>query len=227
MIHKSLVVILTALTLLCAYLFLVGFWDEYGVIYDVVDGRDTIVVARTYRGGLVICIGRMTVAMDKSAERLYSKDPDIFKNVRGFRRQMVLQTAMADPCFFQSTNATRFGGQLPTWNASFQLAKVRKFGFVVFPIWAPFLLFAAYPTFVLIRGPLRRRRRRLRNECVHCGYSLTGLVEPRCPECGGANVLQELSDELVEEPLPDTGLKQNHDKGCLDCSDNHQQRDAN
>ena len=38
MIHKSLVVILTALTLACAYLFVIGFWDEYGVIYDVVDG---------------------------------------------------------------------------------------------------------------------------------------------------------------------------------------------
>lgn len=31
----------------------------------------------------------------------------------------------------------------------------------------------------------RRRRRRVgRNECVACGYSLFGLIEPRCPECG-------------------------------------------
>ena len=33
----------------------------------------------------------------------------------------------------------------------------------------------------------RRRRERRRNElglCVCCGYNLTGLTEPRCPECG-------------------------------------------
>jgi hypothetical protein len=36
------------------------------------------------------------------------------------------------------------------------------------------------------RGPLRVKRRRRRGQCVHCGYSLAGLPEPRCPECGQA-----------------------------------------
>lgn len=30
----------------------------------------------------------------------------------------------------------------------------------------------------------RRQRRRAANQCVACGYSLTGLTEKRCPECG-------------------------------------------
>ena len=46
------------------------------------------------------------------------------------------------------------------------------------------LLFASYPAVVFIRGPLRRYRRRMRGECLACGYNLTGLPEPRCPECG-------------------------------------------
>ncbi|HPM24667.1 MAG TPA: hypothetical protein PLP66_12230 [Phycisphaerae bacterium] len=36
------------------------------------------------------------------------------------------------------------------------------------------------------RGPRRRARRRRRGECIHCGYPLAGLTEPRCPECGRA-----------------------------------------
>ncbi len=54
-------------------------------------------------------------------------------------------------------------------------------------LWAPFILFAAYPTIAFIRGPLRRRRkrrRRKRGECVACGYNLTGNVSGVCPECG-------------------------------------------
>lgn len=45
------------------------------------------------------------------------------------------------------------------------------------------VLFATYPVIAFIRGPLRRVRRRRRGRCVACGYDLTGLPEPRCPEC--------------------------------------------
>ena len=55
---------------------------------------------------------------------------------------------------------------------------------VQFPLWAPFTLLAAFPTLAFVRGPLRRWRRRKRGLCVKCGYNLTGLPEPRCPECG-------------------------------------------
>ncbi len=39
---------------------------------------------------------------------------------------------------------------------------------------------------IALWGPLRCHRRRKRNQCIHCGYRLTGLVEARCPECGTA-----------------------------------------
>ena len=43
------------------------------------------------------------------------------------------------------------------------------------------------PMILFIRRHLRRIRqvRRLRSGCcIECGYNLTGLTEPRCPECG-------------------------------------------
>lgn len=52
------------------------------------------------------------------------------------------------------------------------------------PFWAPAALLLAGPAVALIRGPIRRRRRRKRGECIDCGYNLHGLPEPRCPECG-------------------------------------------
>ena len=52
------------------------------------------------------------------------------------------------------------------------------------PLWLVTTIFAGYPLVALFRGPVRRRRRRNRNQCIHCGYNLKGLTKPRCPECG-------------------------------------------
>lgn len=52
------------------------------------------------------------------------------------------------------------------------------------PFWNLTILTAVVPVLLLIRGPLRRWRRQSRGLCTQCGYDLTGLPEPRCPECG-------------------------------------------
>ena len=54
------------------------------------------------------------------------------------------------------------------------------------PFLALALVFSIYPALAFIRGPVRRWRRRKRGLCIRCGYNLTGLAEPRCPECGRA-----------------------------------------
>ena len=46
------------------------------------------------------------------------------------------------------------------------------------------LALAAYPLVTLNRGPLCRRRRRKRGQCLDCGYDLTGNVTGVCSECG-------------------------------------------
>jgi hypothetical protein len=54
-----------------------------------------------------------------------------------------------------------------------------------FPLWAPLLIFGTYPSIALILSPhWRRRYRRERRLCLHCGYDLTGNVSNVCPECG-------------------------------------------
>jgi hypothetical protein len=55
---------------------------------------------------------------------------------------------------------------------------------VSFPIWYLIVVCSIVPVIAFIRAPLLRSRRRRRNQCVHCGYSLTGNVSGVCPECG-------------------------------------------
>ncbi len=52
------------------------------------------------------------------------------------------------------------------------------------PLWTVFVGSTAYPTIALIRGPLRRWRRRRKGLCLKCSYNLTGNESGVCPECG-------------------------------------------
>ena len=54
------------------------------------------------------------------------------------------------------------------------------------PLWMAAILCSIYPAIALIRGPLRRHRRRKKGLCLKCGYNLTGNVTGVCPECGEA-----------------------------------------
>ncbi len=52
----------------------------------------------------------------------------------------------------------------------------------VFPLWIPLFVFAVLLSY-LLRPIHRRRKRKKLGLCLKCEYNLTGLTEPRCPEC--------------------------------------------
>lgn len=54
---------------------------------------------------------------------------------------------------------------------------------VTIPLWISPVVFGVYPVLVLIRGPMRRWRRRRRGLCEGCGYDIRASQD-RCPECG-------------------------------------------
>ncbi|MGD2111004.1 MAG: hypothetical protein PVI86_16630 [Phycisphaerae bacterium] len=59
------------------------------------------------------------------------------------------------------------------------------------PCWTTCLFLAAYPVFALVRGPLRRWRRRRKGLCIKCGYNLAGNMTGVCPECGTKTPVRE------------------------------------
>ncbi len=86
-------------------------------------------------------------------------------------------------------------GEAPrNWRGRWRSGQLGGFGYQArgrfleffFPFWAPFVLFTAYPGYVFVRGWRRRRvltDRLAEGRCAGCGYDLTGVPEPRCPEC--------------------------------------------
>lgn len=59
-----------------------------------------------------------------------------------------------------------------------------KYFGVDLPLWAFVAGLLIHPAFAFFRGPVRRRRRLRRNQCLHCGYDRTGNTSGTCPECG-------------------------------------------
>jgi len=78
-----------------------------------------------------------------------------------------------------------FGGRWAwnPWVASNTSPPVQV-NYVRLPVWLPVALLLFWPVRTVARGPWVQRRRQRRNQCIRCGYSLKGLPEPRCPECG-------------------------------------------
>jgi len=68
--------------------------------------------------------------------------------------------------------------------ASYSGVQTTSQGHVRIPLWGPMVLFLLYPAINLVRGPLRRWRRRRKGLCLRCGYDLRGNASGVCPECG-------------------------------------------
>jgi len=69
-------------------------------------------------------------------------------------------------------------------------------GYLRTPIGTITIIFAVFPTIAFIGGPLRRWHRLRRGLCASCGYSLQGLTDPRCPECG--TVFERINNDISD-----------------------------
>lgn len=71
------------------------------------------------------------------------------------------------------------------------------------PYGAPILLCLLWPLIAFVRGPYRRSVRPSIGRCITCGYNLTGLRDPRCPECG--------TPFKMKSPTAISNCKQSHE----------------
>lgn len=57
-----------------------------------------------------------------------------------------------------------------------------------------------FPLFMAVQAELRRTMRFRQHRCIGCGYSLRGLIVPRCPECGLPHANPALPAEQLVPP---------------------------
>jgi hypothetical protein len=140
--------------------------------------------------GLALCIGvLLLVPSDKTARVSLTPDaPDTEWVLRSYsRRDSGFGAANSEFYAFRITD-----GYLDIWHFIPSSPVVRgpmttTFGpsrFPGIPVRNLSLLFGAASLTLMALPGLRRLRRRRRNECVTCGYSLIGNTSGRCPECG-------------------------------------------
>lgn len=72
----------------------------------------------------------------------------------------------------------RIGFSIGVNRAQWRYATVR------IPVWIPVLLLFIHPAVAFVQGPVLRHHRWRRNQCLECGYDLTGSASGICSECG-------------------------------------------
>jgi hypothetical protein len=161
MIRKAIIVVLTLGVVVAAGLSLACYWFAFGAgYYDASRQRLYFVHCLPEGGPLVLLIHHGTTSVP-------------VKGMPG----IVAWTIADDICFLKS------------WQAKWTIHTGLRYKITEYriPRWMPAavsIVLAAYPTLACIRGPVRRWRWHRKGLCVKCGYNLTGLPEPRCPECG-------------------------------------------
>ena len=98
-------------------------------------------------------------------------------------RNMLRRYPPGDPATRTHWTWTTQSERFFVWRPS--RSTIAMLGTVVYiPLWIPLLAVALLTAILFSYSPMRRRVRRKRGLCAHCGYELTGNVSGQCPECG-------------------------------------------
>ncbi|UCE60863.1 MAG: hypothetical protein JSU63_03755 [Phycisphaerales bacterium] len=80
-----------------------------------------------------------------------------------------------------------------------------RYGVLTLPLWTVVAVLFVHPAVAFVRGPVLRRMRKRRNQCISCGYNCAGNTSGVCPECGRPLVCGQCGCDLrgwVEERCP-------------------------
>lgn len=72
---------------------------------------------------------------------------------------------------------------LDGWGVNREVVGTTEVRKIEMPVWMLASALGVWPLVALIRGPLRRHRRRVLGQCLACGYDLTGNTTGICSEC--------------------------------------------
>ena len=173
MIRKAIIVVLTLAAVGMANITTISIWMPLGWIHDL---NDLTTACYVIKGGV------LTATYRPNSKQVI---------ITTWRQRQVPSSLILLP-----RSVTRLGAKSTPRGSFLSLPALRHRTFSPFPskaykwtelhlpLWLPFILFGTCLTIAFMHGPLRRRHRRKRGECIKCGYNLTGNVSGICPECG-------------------------------------------
>lgn len=194
MIRKAIIVLLSVLSVATAIIFAGSFaGGQDGIFGEVIEMPKSMAIVRAHRGGVSFYLLKVEPLtppdlpfMPEGSPEIDATYRDVNVQLKASQKLMLVSVEKLSWLQRDGSNLFRFGFAAPSPNMRSAPMLAPDMGFLAFPLWVPLLLFATYPAIALIRGPLRRRARRRRNECVQCGYNMTGNESGVCPECGEA-----------------------------------------